>query len=547
MSLIPIRKRLAPILALGCLFALRAPAQHPHADETDTPAMGVVAFANSGATAAQKDFLQGLAQLHNFQYEPAAAAFRRAEQIDPDFAMAYWGEAMTHNHPIWAQQDLDAARAAMAKLGTTPGERAGKAPTVREKAYLAALEVLYGDGEKYDRDRRYALAMERLHVAFPDDIDATCFYALALLGTAHSGRDVPTYMRAAALMEEVFERHPQHPGAAHYLIHSVDDAAHAPLGLHAANAYSEIAPDSPHALHMTSHIYLALGMWAETAAANERSIAVSVRRWRAMDPEGPLPGCGHPYTWLHYAYLQQGLINKARKLLEACGAEVRDRPSTATGADLLDYDNTSAGSYHEMRSRQIIDSQRWQDAGIAHAPTRDLPLAEYIDHVVVAFAAAQRSQIDAGTRATDQAAQGARVLDAAAAKAGILADHPQRRVRAIEISELRGLLLLRQGERSKAVDLLTQAAAAERELPMDFGPPSLHKPANELLGEILLELGSPEDARTAFEHAQRLAPGRVQSLRGLSQCAQALNDAELAASVSARLNQIRADAGADES
>jgi tetratricopeptide (TPR) repeat protein len=128
-----------------------------------TPAVGSVSFANSGAPAAQADFLTGLAQLHNFQYAQAAAAFQRAQEIDPDFAVAYWGEAMTYNHGVWMQQDRSAGRAALAKLGPTPEARSAKAPTPREKAYLAAVEVLYGDGDKYDRDRRYALAMERVH------------------------------------------------------------------------------------------------------------------------------------------------------------------------------------------------------------------------------------------------------------------------------------------------------------------------------------------------------------------------------------------------
>jgi tetratricopeptide (TPR) repeat protein len=266
----------------------------------------------------------------------------------------------------------------------------------------------------------------------------------------------------------------------------------------------------------------------------------------ARDPQRPLPGCGHAYTWLHYAYLQEGLINKSRRLLEACGGELKDRASSATGADRLDYDSTSAGSYHEMRSRQIIDSQQWEDAARTSASTHDLPLARYIDHFLTAYVAAQRGQMDAAARATAEAAKAAKVLDADAAHEGILADHPQRRVPAIEIDELRGLLLLRQGARAQAVDLLTKAAAAERELPMDFGPPSMLKPANELLGESLLELGRTQDARTAFEQAQRLAPGRVQSLRGLSRCAVALNDAELAASVDGRLSRIKASAGADE-
>ena len=148
------------------------------------PNMGVISFENSGAPAAQADFLTGLAALHNFQYPMAARAFQRAQAADPEFALAYWGEAMSYDHAVWHEQDPVAARAALAKLGATPEARAAKAKTPREKAYLDAVEILFGAGEKSDRERRYALAMEQLHTKYPDDVDATCFYALALLGTS---------------------------------------------------------------------------------------------------------------------------------------------------------------------------------------------------------------------------------------------------------------------------------------------------------------------------------------------------------------------------
>ena len=217
--------------------------------------LGRIDFPTSGSAEAQKHFLRGALLLHSFEFEDAAEEFRAAQKIEPGFAMAYWGEAMTYNHPVWQQQDLPAGRAVLAKLGATPEARAGKAGTPREKAYLHAVEILYGEGDKNDRDRRYALAMEQLHATYPDDIDATCFYALALLGTSHAGRDVPTYMRAAALMEEAFEQHPQHPGAAHYLIHSVDDSVHAPLGLRAANAILKDRPRlAARAAHDLAHL-----------------------------------------------------------------------------------------------------------------------------------------------------------------------------------------------------------------------------------------------------------------------------------------------------
>src|SRR5579863_10436943 len=213
------------------------------------PEYGHVAFANSGAAAAQADFLEGLALLHDFEYASAAAAFRRAESADPEFAMAYWGEAMTFNHPVWMQQDLNSARAALNRLAPSSATRRSKARTDREKAYLDAIEILYGEGMKEDRDLRYEDAMAALHARYPDDVDAAAFYALSILGSAHAGRDVATYMRSAAVLEEAWINHREHPGLVHYLIHSYDDPAHAPLGLRAARLYAKIAPDAGHAQH----------------------------------------------------------------------------------------------------------------------------------------------------------------------------------------------------------------------------------------------------------------------------------------------------------
>ncbi len=501
---------------------------------------GVVAFENSGAAQAQADFLLGLAQLHNFQYPEAARSFRSAQKTDPSFAMAYWGEAMTYNHPVWAQQDRDAARTALAKLGATAQARAAKAPTPREKAYLHAVEVLYGDGDKYARDDRYALVMEQLHADFPDDIDATCFYALALLGTSHAGRDVPTYMKAAALMEDAFQQYPNHPGAAHYLIHSVDDSVHAPLGLRAARAYASIAPDSPHAMHMTSHIFLALGLWDDVVRANEATIRLADAKRRAANPDAPLPGCGHATTWLEYGYLQQGRFADAGRLVQQCSEEMRTRPTTATGADLLDTDGTSAGSFSNMRTRYLIDTDDWSGAVAAlSVDIKGVVGAEFSRDFADAYHAARSGTLDAAQAAVKRAQDsGARYI-ALAVDVGVPAAHPARRLPLIEQDELNALLMLKRGDKAGAVTLLQKAADAERQSPMEFGPPSLDKPANELLGEILRGLGRAQEARAAFEAAQVIAPGRGQSLIGLAECARQLNDDELARSVDARLARVK--------
>lgn len=528
-------------IVVAALVAFLAASSAAHAAEQS---MGVVSFENSGAPAAQEDFIKGLAALHNFQYPLAARLFQHAQAADPDFALAYWGEAMSHDHAVWHEQDLAAARAALGKLGATAEARAVKAKTPREKAYLGAVEILFGEGDENDRDRRYALAMEQLHTTYPDDVDATCFYALALLGTSNAGRDVPTYMRAAALMEEAFERNPQHPGAAHYLIHSVDDSVHAPLGLRAANAYAKIAPGSPHAQHMTSHIYLALGMWDETVAANERTISLINDAMRARDKDAPLLGCGHPVTWLGYAYLQQGRFADARRLVEGCGEEMRSRPIMPEHEmgpqSALDYDSSSAASFAVMRSRYLIDSGDWSGPVAAmKVNVENLITAEFTRDWTDAYGAVRFGKPDAATVAIARSMDSMKRYVAAAAAAGVAAADAAQSIPRIEQQQLDSLLLLKRGRTKEALALLSEAAAGERASPMEFGPPSLDKPANELLGEVLMELGRAQEACEAFQAAQVLAPGRGQSLLGLSKCSRQLGNSELADSVDARLAKVR--------
>jgi tetratricopeptide (TPR) repeat protein len=240
-------------LALACfaivaaLAAPRAAAQEP----VHIEGLGSLSFPNSGDIEAQSDFLSGVLLVHSFEYDRAADAFRRAQEIDPDFAMAYWGEAMTYTHPVWNQKDTDAARTALARLGPTADARLAKAPTEREKGYLSAVEVLYGEGKKASLDTLYAAEMAKLANAYPDDLEAQAFHALALLGLSQGDRDVPTYMEAGAIALAAFNQNPDHPGAAHYTIHSFDDPTHAILAMDAAHAYSVIAPNAGHAQHMT--------------------------------------------------------------------------------------------------------------------------------------------------------------------------------------------------------------------------------------------------------------------------------------------------------
>jgi tetratricopeptide (TPR) repeat protein len=486
--------RLRPLAALFalCLVATPVLAQEADYGETDFP--------NSGAEAAQAPFLKGLLLLHSFEYDDARAAFRRAQDRDPDFAMAHWGEAMTHNHPVWMEQDREAALAALRDLAPTPEKQLAKAPTEREKAYLRTVHVLYGAGKedpmsKEARDDAYAEAMADLAGQYPDDLDAQAFHALSILGTAHEGRDFETYMRAAAVVEEVFDENPQHPGAAHYLIHAYDDPVHAPLGLRPARVYADIAPAAPHALHMPSHIFFALGMWPRGAQSNVDSYQAA--KTKAEEANSGLSGGGfHALHWLHYARLQQGRHEEARSVLNTTKTHATDAQTTTGYADYMRW---------YMPVAYVVETKQWNqlapllDAMQVTPDSLDTRAAVTV-HVGRGLAAAKQ-----GNRSAAQSA-----LEKAQAALGE-SDDPDLR---IQVRELEGIVAMEMGNTDEALTHLKDAAALEAEKPLEFGPPFPPKPAHELYGEALLALDRPADALAQFEATLARYPDRALALMG---------------------------------
>jgi imidazolonepropionase-like amidohydrolase len=495
------------------------PSDAPAARAIDRADLGDVSFPNSGSAAAQPAFLAGLAQLHNFEYESAAGAFHEAQRIDPGFAMAYWGEAMTYNHPVWMQQDRGAALKVLARLGATEAARLAKAPTARERDYLRAVDILYGPGDKVSRDFAYADAMADVHRKYPDDPDAAAFYALSLLGTAHAGRDFATYMRAAAILEPVFAAHPRHPGAAHYLIHSYDDPIHAPLGLPAARAYSTIAPAAAHAQHMCSHIFVAMGMWDDVVAANEAAVHV-VDAARAAKGQPP-SACGHYNSWLEYGYLQQGRVADARNVLASCYAAARNVQAAGPS---LDPDDSLVGSFASMRARYLIDTGDWN--GEVAGWTIDAPgqvnarlTTAFVDGLgAAAMGRSQAARDDLRRLQDTRAALDARPPAPDGSDRSYVA-----RARILE-EQLSAAIEAAQGQRTQAAERLGAAAAEEARLPFEFGPPFIDKPSEELLGEVLLASDRPADARAAFERSLARTPRRTASLLGLMRAAEASGD-----------------------
>jgi tetratricopeptide (TPR) repeat protein len=438
--------------------------------------------------------------------------------------MAYWGEAMTYTHAVWNEQDMTGGRAALAKLAPTPAARVAKTVTARESGYLAAVEILYGEGPKARRDTLYSLAMERLVSANPQDDEARLFYALSLLGLGQGVRHVPTYVRAAAIAESVFARNPTHPGAAHYWIHGRDDPDHAAEALPAARALAVIAPDVIHSQHMTSHIFVALGMWDDVVSANANA-ARTMEGMRHAHGRGPW-FCGHINAFLDYGYLEQGRFTEAKRLLAGCREQAAmERP----GPSDLDPDNYS---FITMWSRYLLDTEQWDgdvalwdiDPGNAAAPRISYWFTR-------GFAAVRRNDVAAARQALGAFELARGELSKAIPQAGSEPTPDERefltRAEVLRL-ELVGLIAVRAGSSAAGLDTLRRATLTEQRMAYGFGPPFVNQPSHELLGRELLRVGRAPEARRAFDAALTRTPRRTSVLLGLARAAAAVGDSAAA-------------------
>lgn len=529
---IPRTKRILPLLTFLLISALFLRAE-------TIPGLGTATFpTTTHSAAAAKEFMRGLLLLHLFEYDDAGKSFIAAEEADPGFAMAYWGEAMTFNHPVWNEVDAPAGQAALAKFGPTLEARAQRIADPRERAWFNAVEILYsGAGSKPELDARYATAMQRLSHAYPKDDEAQLFYALALLGKSEGVRDVPTYLQAAAIAKAVFMRNSDHPGAAHYWIHAMDDPQHAAGALVAARALSKIAPDAAHAQHMCSHIFLALGMWDDVVRAN--IAATTVTNQHAAAAGRPPRRCGHYNYWLEYGYLEQGRIGAAKKVVAGCRDEAAQSGMAAKARGTVDPDDASVSSFVVMRARYLVDTGLWQDEVAGWKVDMGGALMPKInDAFATGFAAAEGGDLPTARNSLatllDLSLQAPAAFDAA----GTPPADPMRRAPQIQRLELQAVILSAEGHGDEAIAMAQQAVAAGEGLPYAFGPPSPEKPSYELLGELLLKEGRNAPARAAFQASLQRAPQRTESLLGLARAESAMGDKAAAAQTDRQLLDI---------
>ena len=462
--------------------------------------LGNIDFPNSGAPEAQTAFLTGVKALHSFEFNDAGAAFREAQAIDPGFALAYWGEALSHNFPLWAEQDREAALAVLGRYGPTPEARGARTPPGLERGLMEAADVLYGSGDKLSRDFAYSEAMRRLYETHPDDDEVATLYALSLLGTVRRGdKGFARRVRAGAVAMQVFARSPNHPGAAHYIIHAFDDPEHAILALPAARAYAQIAPAAPHALHMPSHIFVQLGMWEEVVASNSVSYKAALEQ---IERKGAERGRSeaHALQWYHYGQLQLGNEQRARWALDEAMRTLERFPTPRVRERML-----------AILSRHMLETERWSefDDRILSDADRDHSALQ----LVAGLSAAHGGDIERAATAL------ANIRDARrrwlGEESGAYRAAWRASIAAIDEKVLEAGMALARGDDAGAEAVLEEATVLEGKLNPPTGAPFPMKSAYEMYGEFLLARDRKEEAAVQFTKSLRRMANRSRSVRGL--------------------------------
>jgi tetratricopeptide (TPR) repeat protein len=526
-------KSLIPGLLVGATLAGILSAQHEdHQQPYSGPEEGLgsahMDISCSPAVAAQFD--RALALLHNFWYVRAFERFNQVAKNDPECAMAYWGAAMTYNHPFWdppSQADETAAWALVQK-----GMSAQKA-SAREKLFLAAVAALYKDagaGTRSARNQHYRDTMALAYAQYPDD-ETRLFYGLSILGALQEGsKGFEQQGQAAKLFEDVYRRHPDHPGVLHYLIHAYDDPEHAQQGLPAARAYAKAAAAVPHALHMPSHIFTRLGYWDESAATNLKGWKVSEADVKRARESGAYRDF-HNLTYLEYAYIQLGRYRDAQRTVDIIAAQFKALPNKKTAPDTPELESRHVRGrtiyavpdrvvygYFDMLTRLLVESGRWDEA--AKIPL----LVPSRDFVAVTL------QWQAKAAAVRKDAVAAKQ---AAARLISLVEEPDqhpfaKQIISLQAKEAEAFAAEAAGDTDNAVAKLKEAVAIEDSIDDLSQPPYPAIPANELCGSLLLELNRPGEASTYFQRALVRTPNRPKAIFGLARAAQALGDNEAA-------------------
>jgi tetratricopeptide (TPR) repeat protein len=479
--------------------------------------LGKVNFPTSCTPEVQPTMEKALALLHSFQYTDSEQTFGDAAKQDPKCAIAYWGKAMARYHQLW-----DFPQVETLKQGLEDVQQAQKigAATERERAYIAAAAAFYQDNPKLSHAERtgaYSAALAHLHAQWPQDVEAGAFYALSLVALANVEHvdDSANRKKAIAILDPLFREHPDDPGVAHYLIHAADVPELAPQGLEAARHYAKIAPDSSHALHMPSHIFVRLGLWQESIASNIAASASAAHATEAHHAESHYQT--HAMDYLNYSYLQSGQEAKARQL-----AEEEMHVAGASEEDKLDHQAI-------VMARNAVELHRWKEAAALPVPAIR-PSWQDTTYFARAVGAARSGDAGAARGAVQKLTELVAAREAKSRTEG----YEVSAEKATDLREAEAWLAFAKGKTSEAVNEMRAAAGREDA----DGVQNLAVPAREMLADMLLERKRPAEALEVYEKALKDSPNRFDALYGAAHAAQAAGNSSAAQSLYAKLAEI---------
>lgn len=512
--------------------ALALAAMDPEHSHEHAPQLGKLTFETSCSPAAEALFQQGAGWLHSFEYRRAAKTFGEAAEADPSCGIAQWGVAMSYYHPLWdgpTPTEFTKGKEAIEKA------KAAGAKSEREKDFIAALDTFYRDADRLDLKTRalaYSDAMGRLNEKYPQDDEAAVFYALSLIaaGTMDSDETYAKERRAGVILNRVLAKNPDHPGVAHYLIHSFDYPALADLALPAARRYATIAPDSAHAQHMPSHIFTRLGLWDEAISSNRAAEAAAKAYARSSGMAGAWDQQLHAMDYLAYAYLQSGRDAEAQQVLDELKTISSAEPPTRTVA----YAVTA------IPARLTLERRQWREAASLELPANLAALPALtnqkwaVTHIHFARAVGAARGGDAAlTRA--EVAKLAELEQSLTIKPG---EYDWRKQVSIERQIAEAWLARAAGKDDDALRLMRAAADLDDATEKNPVTPGSILPAREQLGELLLELGRSREALAEYEASLKRAPRRLAGVYGAAQAAKLASETKKANAFYAELVEM---------
>ena len=497
-------------LVIFCCTFLSAAAwcgDQGHHHELSEKEVGSVHFSTSCSKDVEVSFNRAVALLHSFQYEDVRRAFEAIAAKDPTCAMAQWGVAMSHYHGLWENGDTAAGREALRKAKQIAA--ANPKTTPRENSYIDALGEIYREDEKdaYTHGVAFEQKMAALQVAYPDDVEAAIFHALTLDITAQKfDKTFANQRKCGEILEPIFQKLPNHPGVAHYIIHCYDNPALAEQGLKAARAYAKIAPASAHANHMPSHIFTRVGSWEESVQSNQRSEAVAAAAEPTSKNGEARDQRLHAMDYMAYAYLQSGRVSDAQRVLANMNALPPITGLTHTG----DY------ALAAIPARCTVELGKWEEASALQVRTNSISWTQALTWMAVGVGSARSGNL----KRTAEAKQALASLRDELAKQNNTYWSKQVDVQRLEVE---AWMLQQSGKNDEAVKMMTAAADLEESMDKFAVTPGAITPAREMLGQLLLQQKRPQDALVAFESVLKVAPKRFNALYGAANAADAGN------------------------